>query len=98
MPKNLEGKTRDEASKELKEVGLEVQVKEENDDKIEKNYVIKVEGPYGKELSGDEELPAGTTITLYVSIGIEQVAVPDLSGKSEEEAMAILTSAVRISE
>ena len=92
VPKNLVGKTRDDASKELREVGLEVEVKEENNDKIEKNYVIKIEDKDGKELSGDEELPAGTKIVVYVSIGIEQVAVPNLSGKSEAEAKAEIAS------
>ncbi|MBO4816324.1 MAG: Stk1 family PASTA domain-containing Ser/Thr kinase [Clostridia bacterium] len=93
VPENLVGKTRDEATKTLKEVGLEVQVKEENSDKIEKNYVIKQEDSEGKTITGGEELPTGTTIVLYVSLGIEQVAVPDLSGKTESEAKADISSA-----
>lgn len=93
IPENLVGKTRDEASKALKEAKLEVQVKEENSDKIERGYIIKVETEDGKDVSSGEEFPAGTVIVLYSSLGIEQVAVPDLAGKTESEAKAALSEA-----
>ena len=93
IPENLIGKTRDEASKALKEAKLEVQIKEENSDKIERGYIIKVETEDGKDVSSGEEFPAGTIIVLYSSLGIEQVAVPDLAGKTESETKAALSEA-----
>ena len=83
MPKVV-GTTRDEATKMLKDIGLEVEVKEENSDEVEKGYIIKQETAEG------EKLPAGTKVIISVSMGIEQVAVPDLSGKSESEAKALI--------
>ena len=58
MPKVV-GKTRDEATKMLKEAGLEVKVEEEFSDDVEKNYIIKQENEEG------EKIPAGTTVTIY---------------------------------
>lgn len=86
MPKVV-GKTRDEATKMLKEAGLEVKVEEEFSDDVEKNYIIKQENEEG------EKIPAGTTVTIYSSMGIEQVQVPDLSGKTESEAKSAINSA-----
>ena len=93
LPSDVLGKTRDEATKILKEVGLEVQVKEEYSDDIQKDCVIKLENAGGEKISGGEKLPAGTTIVIYVSMGIEQVQVPDLSGKTESEAKTAITNA-----
>ena len=87
------GKTRDEATKALRDAGLEVQVKEENNDEIEKDHVIKIEDIEGKKVLAGDKLPAGTTIVVYVSMGIEQVQVPDLSGKTESEAKKAITDA-----
>ncbi len=92
MPKVV-GLTRDEAIKLLKESGLEVEVKEENSDDIEKNYIIKQTTEDEKEIAVDTEIPAGTKILIYVSMGIEQVEVPDLSGKTESEAKTAITNA-----
>ena len=86
MPKVV-GLKRDEAIKLLKDSGLEVNVKEENSDSVEKDYIIK------QENEEDEEIPAGTTVTVYVSMGIEQVEVPDLSGKTESEAKSAISNA-----
>ena len=92
MPKAV-GLKRDEAMKLLKEAGLEVEIKEENSDSVEKDYVIKQETEDGKEIKEDEEIPAGTKIILYVSMGIEQVEVPDLNGKTESEAKSAISKA-----
>lgn len=86
MPKVV-GKTRDEATSALKEIGLEVKVEEEFSDDVEKNYIIK------QEIKEGEKIPAGTTVTIYSSMGIEQVPVPDLSGKTESEAKSAISSA-----
>ena len=40
-----------------------------------------------------EKIAAGTTVTIYSSMGIEQVQVPDLSGKTESEAKSAISSA-----
>ena len=86
MPK-VGGKTRDEATSALKEIGLEVKVEEEFSDDVEKNYIIK------QEIKEGEKIPAGTTVTIYSSMGIEQIQVPDLSGKTESEAKSAISSA-----
>ena len=86
MPKVV-GKTKDEATKNLKEIGLEVKVEEEFSDDVEKNYITK------QEIAEGEKIPAGTTVTIYSSMGIEQVQVPDLSGKTESEAKSAINSA-----
>jgi len=87
------GKTRDEATNELRDIGLEVEVKEEYSDEVEKGYIIKQETEDEKEIEPNTEIPAGTKIILYVSMGIEQVEVPDLSGKTESEAKTAITNA-----
>ena len=92
IPTDVEGKPRDEAMQSLKDVGLEVTVKEENNDEIQKDCVIRIENEQGEKLSGNEEIPAGTTIVMYVSMGIEQVSVPDLYGKTESQAKSDLTN------
>ena len=86
MPKVV-GKTRDEATSALKEIGLEVKVEEEFSDDVEKNYIIK------QEIKEGEKIPAGTTVTIYSSMGIEQIQVPGLSGKTESEAKSAISSA-----
>ncbi len=92
MPKAV-GLTQDEATKLLKDSGLEVEVKEEYSDSVEKNYVIKQETEDGETIDQDEEIPAGSKIIIYVSMGVEQVQVPDLSGKTESEAKSAISSA-----
>ncbi len=81
------GKKKDEAKKSLEELGLIVQIEEEYSDTVEDGIVIK------QSIDADVDTPAGTTIILTVSKGIEQIEVPDLSGKTEEEAKATLTNA-----
>ena len=92
MPKVV-GLKRDEAINTLRDAKLEVEVKEENSDDIEKEYVIKQTTEDEKEISADTEIPAGTKIIIYVSMGIEQVEVPDLSGKTESEAKSAIENA-----
>jgi serine/threonine-protein kinase len=36
-------------------------------------------------------VPFGSTVTIQVSMGVPQVAVPDVTGKSAEDATKILT-------
>ncbi len=86
MPKVV-GETRDDAVSTLQELGLEVEVQEEYSDTVESGYVTKQDTEEG------EEIAAGSTVTIYVSLGVEQVSVPDLYGKTESEAKSALSSA-----
>ncbi len=83
----LVGKTKDEARKELKDLGLEMEIEEVNSDDVEPGIVIEQDKQEG------EEVLAGTKIKLKISLGIEKVEVPDLKGLSEDEAKAKITEA-----
>jgi len=81
------GKTEEEAITELEELGLIVNIPEENREynkKVEAGYVIE------QSIKEKEEIDAGETITLKVSKGIEKVIVPDLTGKIEDEAKDLI--------
>ena len=78
----LVGKTKDEATKELKDLGLEAKIEEDYNDDIEAGIVVE------QSIAEGEEVLAGSQITLKVSLGIEQVEVPDLTGLTEDEAKA----------
>lgn len=83
----LVGKTKDEARKELKDLGLEMEIEEVNSDDVEPGIVIEQDKQEG------EEVLAGTKIKLKVSLGIEKVEVPNLTGLSEDEAKVKITEA-----
>lgn len=83
----LVGKTKDEVIKEMKELGLELKIEEDYSDEVEPGIVIEQSKEEG------EEVLAGSEITVKVSIGIEQVEVPDLTGLSEDEAKEKLAAA-----
>lgn len=83
----LVGKTKDEARKELKDLGLEMEIEEVNSDDVEPGIVIEQDKQEG------EEVLAGTKIKLKVSLGIEKVEVPNLTGLSEDEAKTKITEA-----
>ena len=83
----LIGKTKDEARNELKTLGLEAKIEEDYNDEVEPGIVVE------QSIAEGEEVLAGTEITLKVSLGIEQVEVPDLTGLSEDEAKTALTNA-----
>lgn len=83
----LVGKTKDEARKELKDLGLEMEIEEVNSDDVEPGIVIEQDKQEG------EEVLAGTKIKLKVSLGIEKVEVPNLTELSEDEAKVKITEA-----
>ena len=83
----LVGKTKDEVMKEVKELGLNAIFEEENNDDVEAGIVIE------QSIAEGEEVLAGSDITIKVSLGIEQVEVPDLTGMTEEEAKAKIEEA-----
>ena len=83
----LIGLKRDEAINKLKGLGLAPEVIEENSDEIEKDYVIE------QDVAEGEEILKGSIIKIKVSLGIEQVEVPDLTGMTEEQAKKALSDA-----
>ena len=83
----LIGKTKDEVMKELKDLGLEYKIEEDYDDETPQGTVIE------QSIKEGEEVLAGSEIVIKVSLGIEQVEVPDLTGLTEEEAKAKITEA-----
>ena len=83
----LVGKTKDEAMRELKELGLEVKIEEDYNDEVEAGIVVE------QSVAEGEEVLAGSEIILKISLGIEQVEVPDLTGLTEDEAKTKITEA-----
>lgn len=71
----------------LSNMGLKPVVKRISDVSIMENYIIRTEPAAG------ETVKIGDTVTLYVSMGsdIEFVPMPELVGKTEEEAKRLLT-------
>ncbi|MBQ8502783.1 MAG: PASTA domain-containing protein [Clostridia bacterium] len=61
--------------------------KEEASDTVKKGGIISQNATAG------ESVPVGTEIVLVVSTGIEQIVVPDVKGKSFDEAKKILEDA-----
>ncbi|MDO5406530.1 MAG: protein kinase [Eubacteriales bacterium] len=80
---NLDGTT---AKKFLENRNLVVEITEEESADVEKGKVLRYE---------PEQVAEGGVVTLYVSSGphVDKVAVPQLAGKSEEEAIALLAEA-----
>jgi len=84
---NVIGKTYDEAYQTLTKQDLLVDKQLQLSDTIESGLVISTDPPAGQQVG------AKTTITVLVSAGKEQVLVPDLSGKTEADALTALTAA-----
>jgi len=83
----LEGMTYDEAAKVLTDAGLVPVRKDVFDDEVEPGKVVSTAPAAGTPL------PPGAKVTLNVSKGPETVAVPNVIGKSVEEARAAITEA-----
>ena len=88
IPK-VSGKKEDEAVEELEKVNLKVDIKEEISTKVEEGYVIK------QSPDANTVLKSGETVTIIVSKGdgIEKTTVPNVVGKSEEDAKSALQTA-----
>ena len=81
---NVEGLTGKEARERLVEAGFEVRVRREPSDEVEPRMVIEsVPGP-------GAQVEVGSTVTIVVSSGPEQVTVPDVVGDSLGEARSAL--------
>ncbi len=80
------GKTEAEAKVALEEEGFAMQKQLQESDSVEKGIVIS-QNPLGAETAAK-----GSTVTVVISSGksVEQIKVPDLSGKTEEEAKVVI--------
>ncbi len=82
------GENRETASARLRAAGFTVKEITANSDKIPSGGVVRVDPPKGTMLE------KGSTVTLYVSIGAEpinNVAVPSVVGRAQEDAIKRLT-------
>ncbi|MDA2811377.1 Stk1 family PASTA domain-containing Ser/Thr kinase [Nocardiopsis sp. RSe5-2] len=83
---NLEGMAEDTARQTLQDNGLSVgQVSREESDQYEEGVVIR-----SSPGSGEDAAP-GSAVDLVVSEGSGQVQVPDLSGRTQQEAAQLLS-------
>ena len=78
------GMERDDAINALEEAKLIAEVVEETSRKIQAGYVIS------QEINPETEAFAGDTIKIHVSTGVEKAVVPDVIGKSQDEAKKTL--------
>jgi serine/threonine-protein kinase len=69
----------------LIDLGLERDERAENSDTVDEDDVIRCEPPTGAQV------PAGSTVVVFVSSGEELVTVPSLSGQTLEQAQATLS-------
>jgi serine/threonine-protein kinase len=74
------GLPREQALKELQKADLKVSVEERSSDDIREGYALRTTPEAGRQVV------KGSRVTLFVSTGPEQVAVPDVTGISRESA------------
>lgn len=87
VPAQLAGKQLEEVTSQLEDSDLQAEPKEVFDDAIPAGQVIGTEPVSGAELAPD------STVTVVVSKGEEMFAVPDLEGKTSDEAEKALKDA-----
>ena len=81
---NVQGMSEDEAQKALEKVNLVVESQAQNSDSVASGKVISTDPAAGTQL---EE---GSKVTMYVSLGIESVDVPSVTGMSSADAQAAI--------
>ncbi|NJQ17883.1 Stk1 family PASTA domain-containing Ser/Thr kinase, partial [Streptomyces bohaiensis] len=79
------GEDAGDAEAQLAEAGFEVEVAEERVHSEHEEGRIAAQSPEAEEVAGE-----GDTVTLTLSEGPEMVVVPDVRGRSEDEAVEIL--------
>ncbi|MGO2037908.1 MAG: Stk1 family PASTA domain-containing Ser/Thr kinase [Brevibacterium sp.] len=84
---NVAGMDADEAESALIQQGLRVDRDEEYSEDVDEGKAIETDPPGGQSVEKD------SVVKLLVSTGPESVKVPDVSGKSEEDARKILNDA-----
>ncbi|MEV3938823.1 PASTA domain-containing protein [Glycomyces sp. NPDC049804] len=83
---NLAGLPEDEAREELSKFDAEVKVEHEYSVDIRAGEVTRTDPAAG------EEVKAGTPVTVFVSDGFPPLTVPNVVGKSEDDARADITT------
>ncbi|MHB0980065.1 MAG: Stk1 family PASTA domain-containing Ser/Thr kinase [Thermoleophilia bacterium] len=85
---SLAGRTTDDAEKALKDLGLKMEIRgKEQTDAYEPGLVAKQDPEQGGKLR------PGETVGVWLAVGMEQVQVPDLVGKTEMQALSLLGQA-----
>lgn len=80
------GETVENARNILKSKGIESEVWYEESSTVEIGIVMRA------DVNSGDEIPVGSTVTLFASAGPEGIDVPDVRGKSYEEAESMLRS------
>ncbi len=83
----VEDLSRQRARSRLRDAGFEIEEREESSDEVAAGRAIRTSPPEGSQQE------KGTTITLLLSTGPEQVEVPGVEGDSFDEAKSTLESA-----
>jgi beta-lactam-binding protein with PASTA domain len=83
----VQGLPADEAADLLREAGFESERRREFSDSVRSGRVIETTPPEGTSVR------RGSTVTLVVSRGKQKVAVPDVEGRSRDEAERLLRDA-----
>lgn len=87
---NLVGMSKEEAQKETENLKLKFEIKtEEFNKEVPEGYIISQDPKYIEKYNVKE----GSTITVVVSKGQEKTKVPNVKGKSQEEALQLLEEA-----
>lgn len=87
---NLVGMSKEEAQKEAENLKLKIEIKEEEFNKeVPEGFIISQDPKYIEKYNVKE----GSTITVVVSKGQEKTKVPNVKGKSQEEALQLLEEA-----
>lgn len=82
----LQGLKQDIAEQQLKENNLVLgEVKEEYSTEFPKGFIMRSEPAAGERVKRDSQ------VTIFISLGIEQIALSDYKGKSGEQALNELT-------
>lgn len=81
---NLLNMSLQDANKTIYNLGLKLTISEIHDSDVEKNHVISQTPPEGTELE------KGDTVTIVVSLGPEELSVPNLLGFALKDAKKIL--------
>ncbi|MCI4012015.1 Stk1 family PASTA domain-containing Ser/Thr kinase [Brevibacterium sp. ZH18] len=84
---DVAGMEADEAESTLFQQGLRVDRDEEYSDKVDEGKAVETDPPGGSRVNKD------SVVKLIISTGPESVKVPDVSGKSEEDARKIINDA-----
>src|SRR5687768_6646356 len=84
---NVVGKDETPAKDEILNAGLKVRTQEETSSSVAEGKVIRTDP------QGGAEVDQGSTVTVVVSSGVEEVEVPDVTGQTQEQATAGLRAA-----